>query len=138
MSRDRDVWEFAVFDLEFARRGASELRYVLHYDDAGDVDGFATYRFKENFDDEPRGRGADQGGLGRGARGVRQHLALPARPRPRPDASTDWIAPLDEPLRHLVADARAVETSLTDNLYLRVVDVEAALAAASTPPASTW
>ena len=40
-----------------------------------------------------------------------------------------WSAPLDEPLRHLVTDARAVETSITDNLYLRVVDVEAALRA---------
>ena len=34
-----------------------------------------------------------------------------------------WSAPLDEPLRHLVTDARAVNTSITDNLYVRVVDV---------------
>ena len=24
-----------------------EMRYVVHYDEAGDADGFATYRFKE-------------------------------------------------------------------------------------------
>jgi predicted acetyltransferase len=40
-----------------------------------------------------------------------------------------WNAPVDERLRHLVANARAVETKVTDSLYLRVVDVEAALRA---------
>ena len=33
MARDDDVWEFAIFDKEFARGGSSELRYALHYDD---------------------------------------------------------------------------------------------------------
>ena len=55
MVRDDGVWEFAVFDKAFARGGASEMRYVLHYDEAGDADGFATYRFKEKFDEEPEG-----------------------------------------------------------------------------------
>ena len=36
---------------------------------------------------------------------------------------------LQEPLRHLVTDARAVGTSISDSLYVRVVDVQAALAA---------
>jgi len=36
---------------------------------------------------------------------------------------------VDEPLRHLVTDARAVSTSISDSLYVRVVDVQAALAA---------
>ena len=55
MQRDDDVWDYAIFDLDFARNGASELRYVLHYDRSGDADGFATYRFKEDFDEEPAG-----------------------------------------------------------------------------------
>jgi predicted acetyltransferase len=35
--------------------------------------------------------------------------------------------PADEPLRHLLADPRALETSLWDGLWLRLVDVESAL-----------
>ena len=128
MVRDRDVWEFAVFDMEFARHGASEIRYVLHYDEAGDADGFATYRFQEKFDEEPESEikikevwaedPAAYAGLWRYLLDL--DLARTFRL---------WSAPLDEPLRHLVTDARAVVTSITDNLYLRVVDVEAALAA---------
>ena len=128
MVRDMDVWEFANFDLEFARRGASELRYVLHYDEAGDVDGFATYRFKEKWEEEPEGEvriqelWAEDAGAHAGLWRYLLDLDL-AR------TFTLWSAALDEPLRHLVADARAVGTSVTDNLYVRVVDVEAALAA---------
>ena len=128
MVRDMDVWEFANFDPEFARRGASELRYVLHYDAAGDADGFATYRFKEKWEEEPEGEvriqelWAEDAGAHAGLWRYLLDLDL-AR------TFTFWSAALDEPLRHLVADARAVGTSLTDNLYLRVVDVEAALAA---------
>jgi predicted acetyltransferase len=36
--------------------------------------------------------------------------------------------PVDEPLRHLLADPRAVETRVWDGLWLRLVDVDAALA----------
>jgi predicted acetyltransferase len=128
MVRDENVWEFATFDLEFARRGASELRYVLHYDDAGDVDGFATYRFKEEWNEEPEGeiRIKDLWAEDAGAHASLWRYLLDldlAR------TFSWWSAALDEPLRHLVSDARAVGTSITDNLYLRVVDVEAALAA---------
>jgi predicted acetyltransferase len=34
---------------------------------------------------------------------------------------------VDEPLRHLLADPRAMETTVWDGLWLRLVDVEAAL-----------
>ncbi|MCW2837174.1 MAG: family N-acetyltransferase [Marmoricola sp.] len=128
MVRGENEWEFAVFDLELARRGASEIRYVLHYDEAGDADGFATYRFKEDFQEEPAGEvrikevwaedAAAYAGLWRYLLDL--DLARTFR---------HWNSPVDEPLRHLVTDARAVVTSITDNLYVRVVDVEAALAA---------
>ncbi|HET7349690.1 MAG TPA: GNAT family N-acetyltransferase [Marmoricola sp.] len=128
MARDDVVWEFAVFDKEFARNGASEMRYVLHYDEAGDADGFATYRFKEDWQEEPAGEvrikelwaedPCSYASLWRYLLDL--DLARTFRL---------WSAPLDEPLRHLVADARAVKTELTDNLYVRVVDVAAALTA---------
>jgi predicted acetyltransferase len=128
MVRDEHVWEFAVFDMEFARRGSSEIRYVLHYDENGDADGFATYRFKEKFDEEPEGEvrikevWAEEPAAYASLWRYLLDLDL-AR------TFSLWASPVDEPLRHLVTDARAVGTSITDNLYLRVVDVVAALAA---------
>jgi predicted acetyltransferase len=126
--RDDTIWEFAAFDLPFARRDASELRYVVHYDAEGDADGFATYRFKEDFGEFPQGEvrikevWADDPGAYAGIWRYLLDLDLARTFR-------HWSVPLDEPLRHLMADARAVETQVTDNLYLRVVDVEAALRA---------
>jgi predicted acetyltransferase len=126
--RDELIWEYAVFDMPFARRGASELRYVVHFDEAGDADGFATYRFKEEFDDFPEGEvrikevWADDAGAHAGLWRYLLDLDLARSFR-------HWNAPVDEPLRYLVSDARAVQTQITDNLYLRVVDVEAALRA---------
>ena len=128
MVRDKDVWEFAAYDVEFARGGASELRYVLHYDEAGDADGFATYRFKDKWNEEPEGEvrireiWAEDPAAHAGLWRYLLDLDL-AR-------TFTWSgAPVDEPLRHLVTDARAVGTSISDSLYVRVVDVQAALAA---------
>ena len=128
MARDRNAWEFAVFDKEFARDGASELRYLLHYDDSGDADGYATYRFKEKGGLDPEGEvrvrevWAQDPGAHAGLWRYLLDLDL---------ARTFhlWMAPVDEPLRHLVADARAVRTSIIDSLYVRVVDVVGALTA---------
>lgn len=120
-------WDAYLFDYEFNRGGASELRYALHYNDSGDVDGYAYYRFKEGMDETgPIGevrinevRADDPGAL---AGLWRYLLDLDL-------ARTFKIrnVPFDEPLRHLVADARAVRTEITDNLYVRIVDLVAAL-----------
>ncbi len=128
MVRDENVWEFAVFDQAFARRGSSEIRYVLHYDAVGDADGFATYRFKEQFDEEPEG---DVRIKEVWAEDPAAYASLWRYLLDLDLARTFhwWSAPVDEPLRHLVADARAVVTSLTDNLYVRLVEVQAALGA---------
>ena len=94
----------------------------------GDVDGYATYRFKDKFEAEPEGEvrikevWAEEPSAYAGLWRYLLDLDLARTFRL-------WSSPLDEPLRHLVTDARAVETSITDNLYLRVVDVEAALRA---------
>ena len=129
MHRDEPVWEFALFDEEFARGGASELRYVLHYDEAGDVDGFATYRFKDDFKElgpegEVRVKEVWAEDPAAYATLWRYLLDLDLARTFRL-----WSAPLDEPLRHLVRDHRAVETTVFDSLYVRIVDVAAALTA---------
>jgi predicted acetyltransferase len=43
------------------------------------------------------------------------------------DEVTAWARPVDEPLRHLLADPRGLESSVWDALWLRLVDAEAAL-----------
>ena len=137
MVRDEDVWEFAVFDMEFARSGASEIRYVLHYDESGEIDGYATYRFKPEFDEEPAGEvrvreiwaedAAAHASLWRYL--VDLDLARTVRVR---------NSPVDEPLRHLVADARAVETRSATTSTSGSSTSRPHSVPVSTPPRSTW
>ncbi len=122
-------WEFALIDLEHVRGGASERRHVVHYDDAGEPDGLASYRFKEDYASwEP-------------ASEVRVREVWAADPvvyaslwRYLLDLDLarhlkhDNAAP-DEPLRLMVTDHRAVRQELEDALYVRVIDVAAALRA---------
>ena len=99
--------------MEFSRGGASELRYVLHYDEAGDADGFATYRFKEKFDEEPEGEVRIKEVW---AEDPAAYASLWRYLLDLDLARTFTLVgarPLDEPLRHLVTDARAVGTSIT-------------------------
>ncbi|WP_353648086.1 GNAT family N-acetyltransferase [Nakamurella sp. A5-74] len=129
LDRPGSWWDHALFDAEFHRDGAGELRHLLHFDQAGDVDGYATYRFKGDWsatgpDGEIR--------IGELAAGDTQAYAGLWRYLLDVDLARSFTlngAPVDAPLRHLVTDARAIRTEISDNLYLRVVDVAAALAA---------
>ena len=131
LARTPEWWGVKLFDPEAWRRGAGALRFALHYDGDGGVDGYATFRVAES--DKPAHAGRE----------VRVHDLDAARP----DAyAALWrflldldlirsfsrrIAPVDEPLRYLVADHRAVATEVLDGTYARIVDVPAALAARS-------
>ncbi len=121
-------WEFALYDLPHARDGASEKRHVVHWSDDGEPDGFALYRFKADFDAEPDSEvrlqelWAEDPAAYASLWRYLLDLDLARRFRYR-------CAAADEPLRLLVTDARAVETEVTDALYVRVVDVPAALRA---------
>lgn len=129
LDRPAKWWDQTLVDFPFFRHGSSELHFLLHHDAAGDVDGYALYRFKEDFGPtEPTGEvivreiRADSPAAHAGLWRYLLDLDL---------ARTFSVrnAPVDEPLRHLVTDARAVETRITDNLYVRVVDVRGALQA---------
>ncbi|SDS72858.1 Predicted acetyltransferase [Nocardioides scoriae] len=122
-------WDFATYDAEHVRGGASELRHVVHYDEAGQADGFATYRYKEEDDGAETASEVRIGELWAeeptAHAGLWRYLLdldLVRRFRLR-------SGPVDEPLRLLVRDARAVGTQVLDGLYVRVVDVAAALRA---------
>ncbi len=129
LDRPGHWWEFTVFDAEHVRDGATKWRFVLHYDADGTPSGYARYRIKEDF----------------GATGPNNEVRIGELDAATPQANARlWrylldldlvrrmqlrVAPLDHPLQHFVRDHRAVQTELADGIYIRVVDVVAALEA---------
>lgn len=127
-SRDDRWWTYVLCDLPSRRNGATERRAVLHEGPDG-VDGYTLWRTKGDWD--PRGPKGQ----------VRADAIVAATP----DAyvalwrfllSIDLTrsvvyryATLDEPLQHLVADPAQLGAQWSDGLWVRVVDVPAALSA---------
>ena len=104
-------WEVRLHDPEPWRQGGVAYRFALHFDQDGTPDGYAHFRVKEEGPDGRAEVAVESPGRGDRA-GVRGPVAVPARSRPGHAASRGTDAPLDEPLRHLVADPRAIETEL--------------------------
>jgi predicted acetyltransferase len=119
-------------DHMFATVGEDKDRpwmYAIHFDDAGEADGYAVYWVKHDW---PRS-------VPSGTINVKECLAS------TPSGYADiwrflfdvdlvstveaWNRPADEPLLHLVREPRRLRFSLMDGLWLRVVDVVAALEA---------
>ncbi|QYG94550.1 GNAT family N-acetyltransferase [Iamia sp. SCSIO 61187] len=122
-------WETHVFlDRPDRRDGASALYVLAHHDDRGAVDGWATFRVVEAWPDRlPASRvvarevaavdDAVQLALWRGLVDVDLSVEVDA-----------LHVAVDDPLPWAVADPRRVRTSeLTDWLWLRILDVAAAL-----------
>ncbi|NEB80559.1 GNAT family N-acetyltransferase [Streptomyces sp. SID14478] len=120
VDRTEKYWNARLYDAEHVRDGATALRYVVHTEPGGEVTGYALYRTKA-----------------RTARIV--ELAATTRPSYAAlwrffidlDAHdhVTYDAALDEALPHLLLDPRAVHTTVTDNLWVRLVDVDRALTA---------
>jgi predicted acetyltransferase len=128
LNRSSDWWDLTLYDPEAWRRGATALRYALHFDQAGTADGYAFFRLAD-------GEGPDAG------KEVRIH-ELDAVDAGGYAALWRFLldldlvrtfarrnSPTDEPLRYLVADQRAVKTQVQDGTYARIVDLPAALEA---------
>ncbi|AGL14971.1 GNAT family N-acetyltransferase [Actinoplanes sp. N902-109] len=126
-SRDEAWWSYTLADVEAHRHGATPLQAVVYGTPDGPA-GYALWRTKGDWNE----RGAD------GRVEVREVAAAD------PDAclalwrflfSIDLTrhvsvhhAALDEPLQYLVDDARRLGASIGDGLWIRVVDLPAALA----------
>ena len=129
LDRPAKWWPQALYDLQFARGGATALRYVVGYDASGRVDGHATYRIKDDYtvtgaNNEVRIGEVESETSAGYARLWRYLFDL--------DLARQFLrrnAPVDDPVRHLVADPRAIHTELIDGLYLRLLDVPTALSA---------
>jgi predicted acetyltransferase len=127
-------WPVFVRDREKDRDGASARFWVVHESPGGDVDGLAHYRVKRVW--------GEQDAIARSEVQLEEVYA--------PDAEveaallvflceldltaslTTWSRPVDDPFRLRLLDDRRYRVDLLhDHLYLRVLDVEAALSARS-------
>jgi predicted acetyltransferase len=126
-ARGPQWWPFRLHDPEHRRAGATSLRAVLA-DGPGGVEGYALYAT------DPKWSGGVPGGVVK----VRELVSTTADARARlwrylldldlMDRVEAWAVAPDEPLLHLLAEPRSAVPTLKDNLWVRLVDVRAALA----------
>jgi predicted acetyltransferase len=114
-------------DLDLTREGASPQYRVLHQTD-GNPSGFAIYRIKLEWD-----ASGPNGTLRLGMLIATTADAYAALWRHVLDVDlmarvSAEMRPVDEPLRFLLADSRQPRTRIEDGVWLRLVDVAAALA----------
>ena len=130
LSRVGDAWrDVRLSDNEFARHGAGLLRCVVAEDADGTVAGFAWYRVKEDYSNPARPECKVQVKEIYG-RDLASYSAV-WRFLFDIDLTTSIQAdvPTDDPLMFLLADPRRAVPQLRDSLYVRLVDVDQALAA---------
>jgi len=126
-SRDDRWWAYVLSDVPSRRQGASEQRVLLHDGPSG-VDGYALWRAKPGWD----GTGPS------GSVEVREVVATTTagylalwRFLLSVDLTRSaryWFGAIDEPLLHLANEPRRLGGRVGDALWVRLVDVAAALA----------
>ncbi len=121
-------WDYRLADLKDWRHGGTELRAVVHEDDDA-VDGYVLWRGQSRWTDT---------GVAGEVRVVEQVATTPAayaalwRFLLTMDLTRTvnvWSCAPDEPLLYAVNEPRRLDARLRDALWLRVLDVPAALAA---------
>jgi predicted acetyltransferase len=129
MARDERWWQSILADPEVHRGGRSTLKCLLAAGDAGPC-GYALYRTKADWDGD---------GLPFGNLSVQELITADATA-----AAALWtdlltrdligevvarMRPVDDPLLDMLTDRRRARAYLTDGLWIRLVDVPAALTA---------
>jgi predicted acetyltransferase len=121
-------WKRRTRDSERFRNGYGALRAALHENADGAVDGYALYAVKSGWDDGPDGRVrirelvVDGPGAASAMWAFLLGLDLVR--------AVEWeIAPPDLPIAELVTSPQLPRLALGPNLWIRLVDVPAALAA---------
>ncbi|MEV6865575.1 GNAT family N-acetyltransferase [Streptosporangium subroseum] len=122
-------WDVVLSDHETDQRGAGPLRAVVVEDD-DDPRGYAIFRTKQSFTDHdvPDGevRLRELFGLDPAAYALLWRHLLDRDLMSHVKAS---YRPSDDPLIHLLAEPRRLNAGWLDDLWIRLVDVERALAA---------
>ncbi|HEX6220721.1 MAG TPA: GNAT family N-acetyltransferase [Acidimicrobiia bacterium] len=129
LTRSEAWWQYRVLaDVESWRGGKSALRALL-YEIGGEAVGYALYRQKSKWEDfvadgevevvEVITRDADA------YHGIWSFLtSIDLFPR-----VSWWNAPVDDPLPLMITDSRRVRRTVSDGLWVRLMDVPAALGA---------
>lgn len=134
MARDDRWWDRLLRDDKEDRHGWTERRHVLHEEPDGTVTGFATYRVKSSWSDTSEPDGSLRVGEVRSTTPA-AYAALWQFLLSH-DLVRTVLAPMassDDPLRHLLADPRALHAQPVDALWVRLVDVGKALSARRYP-----
>lgn len=126
LARDDRWWDRVVFDGDIVRAGASSRRHALHTEQDGSVTGYATYRVKPDWaaggevqvGEVLATTPAAYAALWRFLAGIDLQPRLVRR-----------HAPLDDPLDAMLVDPRSLQRDVQDALWVRLVDLDRALAA---------
>jgi predicted acetyltransferase len=126
--RDERWWKVRLYDGKERRRGASQLFHVVHESTSG-VDGYVAYRVKHG-DGSPRSDDlvevieliSNNVDAYRALWNYCFNIDLTTRIHAR-------HRPMDEPLPWMLADRRQLEARTWDALWIRLIDVDAALEA---------
>ncbi|TFV57755.1 GNAT family N-acetyltransferase [Geodermatophilus sp. DF01-2] len=134
LARDARWWDRGLRDEPGERRGATERRFLLHTEPDGAVTGYAAYRVRAEWTDDGQPDGTvvveEVRSLTTPAYAALWRFLLSldlVRTVKAPTASPD------DPLRHLLAEPRALRSAPYDALWVRLVDVGRALAARRYP-----
>jgi predicted acetyltransferase len=130
VQRSPGLWQQDLADHPSRRAGLSHQYLVLHEGAAG-PDGYAIYRKRMPPDEgdpgeEPRLHVSELAAGSPGAYAALWRHCLDVDLMASVKAGNRAI---DEPLRHLLVDPRAMRTTVADGLWIRLVDVPGALAA---------
>ena len=134
VNRSEAYWEVLRRDRERWRDGASARFVVAHEAPDGDIGGYVSYRMRANWPQGLPAFGLDIEELVAADPTIRAALWRYVLGVDLVGTVSVWNVPLDEPLRWLLADPRALRvTAVRDLLWLNLTDVAAALAARRYP-----
>jgi predicted acetyltransferase len=126
LARDERWWRKAVRDLPSMREGRSALRCVVAEDDAG-IRGYARYATKQDWTPgQPKGtvHVREVAAVDEPARALLYRFLFDQDLMGQADV---WNVAVDDPLLYWLENTRSATPRLLDALYLRLVDVPAAL-----------
>jgi predicted acetyltransferase len=128
-SRDEKWWKHLTDDPETRRDGKTAMRAVLYSNAAGEVDGYARYRIRSDWDDNgPK----QEVNVTEVVAATAEAYAELYRFLLRIDLARTLVqgcASVDEPIFHLVDEPRQLGAKVGDGLWVRILDLPRALTA---------
>lgn len=126
LGRTERWWDWALHDPEPWRDGFSARRFALHYAVDGRPDGYLSFQVKDRDGAEVEVRVVELDATDPAAYAALWRFVLDLD---LVDTYVRGAAPVEDPLRHLLADNRQVRTELGDGTYARIIDLPRALEA---------